>query len=184
VAQKTNKSDGTLIGPSYLVADNHSIVREEDFQPDRLIHAVKISDRYYDYVEEYRVRPETAFDGLRDAAYRAASEEVAATSTETTSRSRNETIKHYALVRSKGVCEGCGKPAPFIAKNGKPYLEVHHIVALSGGGADSPDNVAAVCPNCHRRVEFGEDADEFNEQILERITQKETDLGDAEGLFP
>ena len=179
VAQKTNRSDGAPRGNPYLVADKHSIVLEENFEPDRLIHAVKISDRYYDYVEEYRARPETAFYGLRDAAYRAAGEQISATSTETTARSRNETIKQYALVRSNGVCEGCEEPAPFIAKNGKPYLEVHHIVALSSGGADSPDNVAAVCPNCHRRVDFGEDSDEFNELILEQITRKEFDLGNT-----
>jgi len=134
-----------------------------------------------DNVEEYRARPETAFDRLRDAAYRAAKEEIDATRTETTARSRNEIIKHYALVRSNGLCEGCGEPAPFIAKNGEPYLEVHHIDALAGGGADSPVNVAAVCPNCHRRVDFGEDANEFNELILEKITRREYELGNKNG---
>lgn len=48
--------------------------------------------------------------------------------------------------------ELCENPAPFEDKQGIPYLEVHHIVWLANDGPDTIDNVAALCPNCHRRM--------------------------------
>lgn len=67
-------------------------------------------------------------------------------------RSRDAKIREYALERANGVCELCGSPAPFFKKNGEPYLEVHHIIPLAAGGADSINNVVALCPNCHRKM--------------------------------
>lgn len=54
--------------------------------------------------------------------------------------------------RAGGICQYCRRPAPFIDKKGDPYLEVHHIVWLSRGGADNTDNTVALCPNCHSRM--------------------------------
>ena len=54
--------------------------------------------------------------------------------------------------RADGICELCEFDAPFENKKGKPYLEVHHIIQLSKGGADRVDNAAALCPNCHRKM--------------------------------
>ncbi|MCD8189512.1 MAG: HNH endonuclease [Clostridiales bacterium] len=51
-----------------------------------------------------------------------------------------------------------------MGKNGEPYLEVHHVVWLSRGGADSLDNTVALCPNCHARVHIL-DAQEDIEQL-------------------
>jgi len=72
----------------------------------------------------------------------------------------------YALKRSKGACEGCSAPAPFEGKEG-PFLEVHHLLRLGDGGPDHPENVIALCPNCHRRVHFGKDGEACNEKLLE-----------------
>lgn len=65
---------------------------------------------------------------------------------------RDANVVLYALRRANGVCDLCEKPAPFESKDGLPFLEVHHIEYLSQGGADSYDNVSALCPNCHRKV--------------------------------
>lgn len=65
---------------------------------------------------------------------------------------RDPYIAEYAKRRAKGVCELCGKAAPFKDKSGHPYLESHHIVWLSKDGADSVNNTVALCPNCHRRM--------------------------------
>ena len=35
--------------------------------------------------------------------------------------------------RANGVCQYCQQAAPFIDKNGNPYLEVHHVIWLSRG---------------------------------------------------
>ena len=91
-------------------------------------------------------------------------------------RERSRLIAEYALARSSGVCEGCFTPAPFIRRNGQPYLEIHHLMELAGGGSDHPANVAAVCPNCHARVTHGKDGREFNSEIRTRILKLEAEL--------
>jgi 5-methylcytosine-specific restriction protein A len=79
---------------------------------------------------------------------------------------RSEVVKKYALRAADGVCQGCNKEAPFVGKNGEPFLEVHHLHRRSDGGADHPDNVVALCPNCHRRVHHGQDGDKFNQTLF------------------
>lgn len=86
---------------------------------------------------------------------------------------RSQEVKSYAKARADGICEGCGEPAPFISKTGEPYLQVHHIHELSDGGSDTPDTVAALCPNCHYRIHHGEDGEEYNQDILQNIREIE-----------
>lgn len=69
---------------------------------------------------------------------------------------RNSDVVASVLVRANGLCEKCGNEAPFKrAKDGTPYLEVHHEIMLSEGGEDTVENAIAVCPNCHRELHFG-----------------------------
>ncbi|MDB4619120.1 HNH endonuclease [bacterium] len=70
---------------------------------------------------------------------------------------RSKEVKQYALLRAKGKCESCSKPGPFFTKDREPFLEVHHIHRLADDGPDSIENVAALCPNCHREAHFGVD---------------------------
>lgn len=86
-----------------------------------------------------------------------------------TTYTRSEVVKEYALRRADGVCQGCGDDAPFLDEDGEPFLEVHHLHRRSDGGADHPDNVIALCPNCHRRVHYGRDGDEFNQELIEEV---------------
>jgi 5-methylcytosine-specific restriction protein A len=51
-------------------------------------------------------------------------------------------------------------------------LEVHHLHRLSDRGPDSPDNVIALCPNCHSRVHHGAAGDEFNSTLIERANAR------------
>lgn len=86
---------------------------------------------------------------------------------------RANAIKVYALKRANGICESCDEEAPFIGVNNQPFLEVHHLNRLSDGGIDHPVNVAAICPNCHRRSHHGKDQTSFNNRIKEKIHIKE-----------
>ncbi|WP_440970915.1 HNH endonuclease [Peribacillus frigoritolerans] len=88
-------------------------------------------------------------------------------------RRRAAAIKKYALVRSNGICEACNDPAPFTTPDGTPFLEVHHLTRLSDGGMDSTENVAAICPNCHRRAHYSSDADAYNQRLIEITAAKE-----------
>jgi len=69
---------------------------------------------------------------------------------------RNPDVIAEVLLRASGQCESCHKPAPFFrATDRTPYLEVHHIVALSDGGHDTVANAIGICPNCHRQAHYG-----------------------------
>jgi 5-methylcytosine-specific restriction protein A len=86
---------------------------------------------------------------------------------------RSQAIRVYVLRRANGICEACGEPAPFMKADGKPYLETHHIKRLADGGPDAPDQVAGVCPNCHRRGHYGVDREAFNNRLLNKIRDLE-----------
>ena len=81
---------------------------------------------------------------------------------------RSAFVAAYAKARADGICEACLRPAPFSTKSGEPFLEVHHIDRLADGGADRCDQVAAICPNCHRRCHYGLDGEEYNSKIRAR----------------
>lgn len=70
---------------------------------------------------------------------------------------RNPLIREIAIKKANGICQLCGSKAPFLDKYGNPYLESHHIIPLSKGGSDSIKNVAALCPNCHKKIHILED---------------------------
>jgi 5-methylcytosine-specific restriction enzyme A len=92
---------------------------------------------------------------------------------------RSADVRIWVLRRADGKCEGCGSEGPFQtkAKPQRPYLEPHHTDRLSDEGPDHPARVIALCPNCHRRVHFGADGDEYN-RALKRALRK------IEGPFP
>jgi 5-methylcytosine-specific restriction protein A len=71
---------------------------------------------------------------------------------ETTVFVRDPTVAEYAKRRANGRCDLCGKNAPFMDAQDRPYLECHHIVWLANGGSDTIDNACALCPNCHRKM--------------------------------
>ena len=65
----------------------------------------------------------------------------------TTQYKRDHYIAELAKREADGVCQLCGENAPFTDKDGKPYLESHHIIWLSEGGSDTIENTIAVYGN-------------------------------------
>lgn len=65
---------------------------------------------------------------------------------------RDAFVAEYVKRRADGICQLCGQKAPFSNKEGKPYLECHHIEWISDGGSDTIENTVALCPNCHRKM--------------------------------
>ena len=82
-------------------------------------------------------------------------------------------IKRYAKLRANGECENCNRKAPFLDRHGIPFLEVHHLFRLADDGPDSPDNVAAICPNCHREVHHGKRSGQIKKSLTKIIETKE-----------
>ena len=82
---------------------------------------------------------------------------------------RDPLVKAWVLKNSGGFCEGCRSFSPFEKDNSEPYLEVHHLTPLSGGGPDTIQNAIAVCPNCHRRLHYSKDKETFKIQIINAL---------------
>ena len=58
-------------------------------------------------------------------------------------------LRAAALRRDGGRCQRCGAEA----------VEVHHVVPMSAGGADTLDNVLSLCEPCHAREHDGASAE-------------------------
>jgi predicted HNH restriction endonuclease len=70
------------------------------------------------------------------------------------------------LLKAGAHCELCGESVPFQRrKDSSAYLEVHHVQTLAEGGPDVVSNAVALCPNCHRRLHHGEDAEDCRERL-------------------
>lgn len=89
---------------------------------------------------------------------------------------RDPKVRAWTLQRAQGFCEICKQPAPFVDEFQEPYLESHHITTLAtGGGADSPENTAALCANCHRELHFGAERLVKSEMLRTIISAKESE---------
>lgn len=76
------------------------------------------------------------------------------------SSKRNEKVSSYTKHRANGICDLCGKEAPFKNSLGQPYLECHHVIYIANDGPDRIYNTVALCPNCHKRIHYlGDKAD-------------------------
>ena len=82
---------------------------------------------------------------------------------------RDLEVVSWALLRSNGFCELCTNLGPFLTKDGSRFLEVHHVTPLFQGGPDTVDNVAAVCPNCHRACHFAPNKELLADQLKSRL---------------
>ena len=86
------------------------------------------------------------------------------------SYARDPEVRAWVRQQANGKCEGCGEPAPF-EKDGKPFLEVHHVKHLAQEGSDRPSNAVALCPNCHRRCHHSSDRDEFKAWLFKKVAR-------------
>ena len=93
-----------------------------------------------------------------------------ATTVAVTQFDRDPAVKAWVLNQAKGICECCSLPAPFETVDG-PFLEVHHVHRLADGGADTPENAIAICPNCHRRLHHAIDAAALIERLYKKISR-------------
>ncbi len=83
---------------------------------------------------------------------------------------RNPYVVAAAIHRANNTCEMPGCTATLFARaDGSSYLEVHHVVPLSEKGRDRPDNVAALCPHCHRQQHHGRDRVALRRQLQKHI---------------
>lgn len=85
-----------------------------------------------------------------------------------TSFVRDPEVRRKALRRAAGRCEYCGELG-FKMPSGSIYLETHHIIPLGEGGLDHIGNVAALCPNDHRKAHYSVQSEGMREALLAKI---------------
>ena len=78
---------------------------------------------------------------------------------------RDPAVRAYVLSKAKGRCEYCGEMG-FLKPDGKPYLEAHHLLALSEDGPDTSDNVVALCANHHREAHYGHERAKLEAAVI------------------
>lgn len=80
-----------------------------------------------------------------------------------------------AIVYAGYQCNIDGNHESFIAKNGKTYMEAHHLIPMSAqddfeNSLDVDANIISLCPVCHRKLHHGIDIDDdlrrlFNSRV-------------------
>ena len=112
-------------------------------------------------------------DELREAALLKARRFATPRERKAIERVRSRSIRLYVLRRANGFCEACCTRAPFCKPDGSDYLEPHHTTRLSDEGPDHPAKVIGLCPNCHRKAHYAEDARAFNAMLVKKLRKLE-----------
>lgn len=82
---------------------------------------------------------------------------------------RRAWVRRAVLQRAQGHCENnrCTGMPPDRLPSGEPILEVDHIKDLGLEGSDEPDNMIALCPNCHAAKTRGGNRARWRRELLE-----------------
>jgi predicted restriction endonuclease len=69
---------------------------------------------------------------------------------------RGITIGGKVKELNRHICQICGI-VPFMMRTKRPYAEAHHVIPLHKlqNGSLTSENVICVCPNCHRKIHYG-----------------------------
>lgn len=113
---------------------------------------IDINDVEKNELEKIKEIRKLSFHDIKEKAKLAESNNISTREVRTTYRERNQFIAEHTKERANGICDLCGNEAPFNDKNGRPYLESHHVITLANNGPDAIYNTVAICPNCHRKV--------------------------------
>lgn len=178
---ETNPTVVTYVG-EFEYVDHRETKLADVNDEQRQVYQFKLRPVEQETIEVPNDLDELELETLYEKAKPASNGETVTTSTETsgstnrTDRTTSEVVRQFALREADGVCQGCNKEAPFETESGDPYLEVHHITRVSDGGPDHPDNVIALCPNCHAEVHDGKKGPQLNEKLREKAENRTASL--------
>ncbi|ROO91068.1 HNH endonuclease [Actinocorallia herbida] len=82
---------------------------------------------------------------------------------------RSRAARRAVLERSRGRCEFCERDAPGVTDRGHPILEVDHVREIAKDGRDHPEQMIALCPNCHAVKTRGAGRRAMVEGLLEKV---------------
>jgi 5-methylcytosine-specific restriction enzyme A len=87
---------------------------------------------------------------------------------------RLESARRAVLLRSEGHCENpsCTGEPQDITDAGRPILDVDHIQDLAKGGPDHPEQMIALCPNCHAIKTRGQTREQLRGELFTVARQR------------
>lgn len=96
---------------------------------------------------------------------------------------RNSTKAKRAIIYAKYRCSIDNNHCSFIAKNGKPYMEAHHLIPISAqdefeNSLDVDANIVSLCPICHRKLHQGK----YIESELKKLFEDRSTLLKQSGI--
>lgn len=99
---------------------------------------------------------------------------------------RSVAAREAVLLRSCGRCENprCIGDVQDVTDSGAPILEVDHVRELAKGGPDKPDQMIALCPNCHALKTRGRSRDQLQRELLVVAGQRHQEAITRTGLGP
>jgi 5-methylcytosine-specific restriction enzyme A len=156
-SEKLFKLEGIFYYTEYIIDNNHEQSKWFKFyKRDSLQNKVVSKDELQNEIDKDVTKSLNDSSEVRKERLKNAPKIPEVIKTITTNYKRNADVIAEVLKRANGICEHCGKQAPFIrAKDRTPYLEVHHRKPLAEGGEDTVENAEALCPNCHAEKHFG-----------------------------
>ncbi|MFG2976005.1 HNH endonuclease [Streptomyces sp. NPDC048331] len=82
---------------------------------------------------------------------------------------RRQSAKEAVLERCGGRCESpeCSGMPTDVTDTGKPILEVDHVRPIAEEGRDHPEQMVALCPNCHAVKTRGSTRHKLQQTLLE-----------------
>jgi 5-methylcytosine-specific restriction protein A len=87
---------------------------------------------------------------------------------------RLRSARRAVLLRSEGRCENphCTGQPQDITDAGQPILDVDHVHDLAKGGPDHPEQMIALCPNCHAIKTRGSTREQLRQELLTVARQR------------
>ncbi len=95
---------------------------------------------------------------------------------------RDPKVLRKAIENANGKCELNPNHTLFTSKNGKPYLEGHHLIPMQYCGncydkyhtnIDITQNIVALCCNCHSEIHHGKNC---NALVKDLFNKRQSDL--------
>lgn len=118
-------------------------------------------------------------NGAENFGYKLVEPKIEKAENNTTTYKRNRQVAINAIVRNGYECEIDPSHNLFLKKDGRKYIEVHHLIPMSaqkdfekdGISLDIEENICCLCPNCHREIHYGRNKKELIAKLL--IKKKE-----------
>jgi len=158
------------------IAPTHKVAEETDIKYEsKNAETPEIETNNLDSQPIANVYRQMSTEKLLEQAQKQAQETTKKSTSSSQNFERNGAVRELARRRSKCSCEmtNCNYTG-FEKKKGGKYIEVHHIRGLAAGGKDGIRNVAAVCPDCHKKAHYSKNSEDINRELTKVIKKANT----------